>query len=287
MALNDSLAVIPGTGYCYIAPVGTPCPTDLTDPELPWENLGHTSLDDGLTLSRDGGDSNILGTWQNPVLRDKRDPVSFGLVMNLVQWDNNVFELYFGGGDKSVAGVFGVPITSVPVEKSLFVRIVDGNNEFPLWIPKAAIASDDDMELDAEAFMQWPVRATILGVTGSNLMEFYGDHLGLQGNEVQSVAITGAPTGGTFKLTYAGQTTGNIAYNATAAQVKTALVALSNITAGDVDTAGGPLPGSAVTVTFKGALADADVAEMTADGALLTGGTSPAVAVTTTTPGGN
>jgi hypothetical protein len=34
-------------------------------------------------------------------------------------------------------------------------------------------------------------------------------------NEIQQVAITGGPTGGTFTLTYSGQTTGAIAYNAT------------------------------------------------------------------------
>ncbi|HEY9417883.1 MAG TPA: hypothetical protein VIQ30_24250 [Pseudonocardia sp.] len=286
MALRDELAVIPGTGYAYIAPVGTPKPTSLTDPDSPWENLGHSSLDDGLTLSRDGGDSNILGTWQNPALRNRLDPISYALVINLIQWDNNTFQLYFGGGDISVAGVFGVPLNPVSVEKALFVRIVDGANEFPFYVPKVSLSSDDDMEIDPENFMQWPVRATILGVTGSNLMEFYGSHLGLGVNEVQTVTITGTPTGGSFTLTFAGQTTGAIAWNATAAAVKTALVALSNITAGDVDVTGGPGPGTPWVVTFKGQYADTNIAQMTATGSF-TGGTSPAVAVTTTTPGDN
>ncbi|MEV5977488.1 hypothetical protein [Streptomyces sp. NPDC052114] len=105
-------------------------------------------------------------------------------------------------------------------------------------------------------------------------------------NEVQSVAITGGPTGGTYTLTYSGQTTAAIPYNATAAQVRTALQALSNIGSGNVACAGGPHPGSAITVTFQGALAGTDVAQMTANSASLTGGTTPAVAVTTTTPGG-
>jgi hypothetical protein len=49
-------------------------------------------------------------------------------------------------------------------------------------------------------------------------------------NEVQRVGFDSGAfslTGGTFTLTYDGQTTGNIAYNATAATVKTALEALS------------------------------------------------------------
>lgn len=105
-------------------------------------------------------------------------------------------------------------------------------------------------------------------------------------NEVQSVAITGGPTGGTYTLSYSGQTTGPIVYNATAAQVRTALAALSNVGNGNVTCTGGPHPGTPVAVTFTGALAGADVAQMTASGAGLTGGTAPAVNVSTTTPGG-
>lgn len=100
--------------------------------------------------------------------------------------------------------------------------------------------------------------------------------------EVQTVSITGTPTGGTFTLTYAGQTTAAIAYNANAAAVEAALVALSNVDTGDVSVGGGPGPGTPWTVTF--ALSLGNPAQMTANGAGLTGGTTPAAAVTTTTP---
>lgn len=103
-------------------------------------------------------------------------------------------------------------------------------------------------------------------------------------NEVQTVTITGGPTAGTFTLTYGGQTTAAIAYNATAAAVGTALEALSTIGAGNVATAGGPLPGAAVAVTFQGALGARNVATMTATSSL-TGGTTPTVTVAETTPG--
>jgi hypothetical protein len=102
-------------------------------------------------------------------------------------------------------------------------------------------------------------------------------------NEVETVTITGAPTGGTFTLTYGGSTTGAIAYSATAATVQTALVGLSSIGAGNVavtGSAGGPY-----TVTFQGTLAATNVTAITGSGASLTGGTSPAVAVSTPTQG--
>ncbi len=103
-------------------------------------------------------------------------------------------------------------------------------------------------------------------------------------DEAQTVTVTGTPTGGSFTLTFNGQTTAAIPYNATAAQVKTALVALSNVASTDVTTTGGPLPGSPVVVTFGGNYNDTNVAQMTAT-ASLTGGSSPTAAVSTTTPG--
>lgn len=104
-------------------------------------------------------------------------------------------------------------------------------------------------------------------------------------SELQTVTITGGPTGGTFTLTFSGQTTAGIAYNANAAAVQAALEALSNLAPGDVTVGGGPGPSTAWTVTFRAGMGD--VPQMTANGAALTGGTAPAVAVVTTTPGYN
>lgn len=101
--------------------------------------------------------------------------------------------------------------------------------------------------------------------------------------EVQTVTITGTPTGGTFTLTYNGQTTAGIAYDAIAAAVQSALEALSNIAPGDVTVGGGPGPGTPYTLTF--AASQGNVNQLSASGAALTGGVTPAAAVTTTTPG--
>lgn len=104
-------------------------------------------------------------------------------------------------------------------------------------------------------------------------------------SEVQTVTITGGPTGGTFTLTYSGQTTAGIAYNANAAAVQAALEALSNLAVGDVTVTGGPGPATPYVVTFRAGMGN--VVQMTASGAGLTGGTAPAVGVATTTPGYN
>ncbi len=109
--------------------------------------------------------------------------------------------------------------------------------------------------------------------------------LGDATSEVQTVTITGTPTGGTFTLTFSGATTSTIAYNATAATVQTALNGLSNIDPGDVAVTGGPGPGTPWVVTFGGAYAGVDVPTMTGSAVGLTGGTTPAVNVAVTTPG--
>lgn len=103
-------------------------------------------------------------------------------------------------------------------------------------------------------------------------------------NEVQTITVTGTPTGGSFTLTFSGQTTAPIAFNASAANVQTALTALSNVGTGNVTCGGGALPATAVTATFGGDLAGENIPQMTATSSL-TGGTTPAVAVTTTTAG--
>jgi hypothetical protein len=103
-------------------------------------------------------------------------------------------------------------------------------------------------------------------------------------NEQQTVTVTGTPTGGTFTLTLNGATTANIAFNAAAAAVQTALEALPNIGPGNVAVSGGALPGTPVVVTFQNQLGRQNVNQMTAAHAF-TGGTTPAIAITTTTPG--
>jgi hypothetical protein len=102
-------------------------------------------------------------------------------------------------------------------------------------------------------------------------------------NELQQVDITGSPTGGTYTLTYAGQTTADIPYNASANQVQGYLNDLSNIRVGDVTVAGGAA--EPYTVRFQGSLKATNVGQMTADATDLTGGTTPGVTVTTLTAG--
>lgn len=98
-------------------------------------------------------------------------------------------------------------------------------------------------------------------------------------NEVETVTVNA--TGGTFTLTFSGQTTAAIAFNATAGAVQSALEALSNIAPGDITVTGGPEATGPVTVEFRGAYAGTNVTQMTANSGSLTGGTHTATVATT------
>lgn len=107
-------------------------------------------------------------------------------------------------------------------------------------------------------------------------------------NAVQTLSVTGTPTGGTIPVTYAGRTTPvGIAFNSTSAAAQTILEALPNIGTGNILVGGGPLPATPLTLTFQGTLQKRPIALAVASSALLTGGTTPTATITTTTPGLN
>ncbi len=91
-------------------------------------------------------------------------------------------------------------------------------------------------------------------------------------DEEQLVRVNGA-TGGTFTLTFKGQTTAPIAYDAPRDAIDAALEALSNVGTNDIQVAGsGAVNTGDVSVYFRRALQQSDQPQITADGAGLTGG---------------
>jgi hypothetical protein len=87
-------------------------------------------------------------------------------------------------------------------------------------------------------------------------------------NEKQSVDLDSGVSAGTFTLTYDSEETSAIPYNATVAQVKSALEGLSTIGEDNVAVTG---VAKAWVVEFIGALGGAHIADMTGDGTNLTG----------------
>lgn len=102
--------------------------------------------------------------------------------------------------------------------------------------------------------------------------------------ERQTLTPSGTISGGTWKITYDGFQTAAINHNAVASAIQTALEALPNVEPGDIIVAGGPISSGPVTLDFSGNYAGKNVSQVTVDVTLLTG-TTPGLAVATTTPG--
>lgn len=155
----------------------------------------------------------------------------------------------------------------------------DTRTTFKRWgsiIPFRTVITDEQKTFDV-TFLE--SNANVLGL-------FYRvatpTPAGTAANEVQTVTISGSPTGGSFTLVFDDVATTDIAYNASAATVQAALQALSTIGSGNATVSGSA--GGPYTVTFTAALGNQSVAQLNATSDL-TGGTSPTVTVATTTPG--
>ena len=201
--------------------------------------------------------------------------------------------LQFGGGNLEVyAAITGntrVTSGSTPnrIERVKFAKrafpyfgicgkanSTDGTGDEHIWIPKVKIM--EGFELGYEYGQYTQPELSFLAVPDDNYQ--------VDGtNEIQTVTITGSPTGGTFTLTFMGATTSAIAYNAASSAVQTALQALATIGSGNATVTGSA--GGPYTVTFTGALAEQNVPMLTGSGAGLTGGSSPSVSIAATTEG--
>jgi hypothetical protein len=97
-----------------------------------------------------------------------------------------------------------------------------------------------------------------------------GDHIDSYGNESQGVEVNAS--GGTFTLTFNGQTTPALPFDATHTEVQAALEALSTVGAGSVSVTTANFQATNHLVVFTHKLGLADVSPIEVDASALTGG---------------
>jgi len=161
--------------------------------------------------------------------------------------------------------------------------------------PRATVSKNGKVQWNDDMVQSYPATLTLMFDSDYNYavrpsfcgLGWFNSLAALAGfmpqSAVQTITLTGIPTGGTFTVSFDGQTTSGIAYNAAASAVQSALQALSTIGAGNITVAGST--GGPYTATFGGALANMPVSLMTGSAASLTGGTSPGVVIAQTTAG--
>lgn len=180
MAINDKAVFKPGVAHFYTNPeVGAALPADLRNPTDGWVHMGHTSLEDIIEASSDGGDLTILGSLQKRNLRSSRAPLTEGFTVNLLQLDEDSLKFYAGANvevNSTDGRLLGVPESPEPTVAAWYVVITDGTMDAGLYTDKAEFMRADDFAVsDTESLMQLPVTVTPLG-TGKNPYSWIKPH---------------------------------------------------------------------------------------------------------------
>jgi hypothetical protein len=173
MALNDDAVFTAANGYIYKAAASNVTPPteqaifDFVDEATVltgFEIIGHTSRDDLPEFGFDGGDTETKGTWQKSALKTvQTDPPVDFVTFNLVQFDADTFELYYGAPNEATGASYG---TNAPVggetKSSFLVVLVDGSNKIAFYANNAGLRREDAIGLAVDDFGVLPMRATVL-----------------------------------------------------------------------------------------------------------------------------
>jgi hypothetical protein len=190
MATNANEVLTPSHGLVFVSTgstatlptiplAGLPANYDASYAPSGWKSIGHTSLDDGITVQRTGDDPEVKGTWQVPNLKTTSPTTVYSLTINLESWTFDSLGLYYGGGsmvDAShvVTAVLAdargwlIPDVPTPTAKSLMVVARDGGWQVVEYHQNVTILGSDDIEFDPAEFTNMPVTATVL--SGLNIV---------------------------------------------------------------------------------------------------------------------
>lgn len=299
----DLIVIVGDYGVEIPQAITTGANADLITFGPEWHRLGLISKSEGAVFSSSVETDEIESYGElDPTRTDISKRTSTAKVVPQ-QLTRIASELYY---QTSLAGNVSDPVTGETRIKNasgaeiryytfLFIGR-DGSAEKPIYIakciPKGSISGVDDESWTPQSALTKGITisahkdededTTVIHIFGGKGWQEIRQDAGFGDpvSEVQRVAVPTA-TGGTFTLTFNGEQTSAIAYNAASTAVASALVALPSIGAGNVavtGSAGGPY-----TVTFQGALAEMNVGQITGSGASLT--PAGTVTVTTTTQG--
>ena len=296
--------VLAATDLAMVAtPWGNDMPSQIVSSDgtltpLPegWQSFGEVAKDAGAEIAPERKFNDIFGYGSMATRRRIKD--SEGVTINVTPQETrqmllamqhalSMADLTNGDG----ASGFRAKKYATGGEQywSLLLVGFDGTAQkpiFPWWLfPKVSIGDGGKQSLKMDSPLASEMSFTAyedhdgsiyeFGIGGAGWVELsQAAGFGGAAGAPVTVSITGGPTGGTFTLSYGGETTDTINYNTTAANIRSRLEALSSVGVGNVQVSG--TTGGPWTVAFDASLSGT----LTADASALTGGESPTVEVT-------
>lgn len=190
--LNLDAALIPGRGNVLVGDGTTPFvrPTleqllayaaDYTAGIPGFTTVGHTDPEDLPEWDADGGDSEMLRTWEQENAREVVEPETQWFVAKPLQHDNFVMRLWLGGGDSSTPNVLTAPVERGRIELPSLIVYIDKGTVVGECLERTSIRGDGAREYAIDEWGKIPLRFTRLAPqTGGSGFHFIGEHFGAQ-----------------------------------------------------------------------------------------------------------
>lgn len=173
MGFNPAATIIPGKGTVLVADPDKAPPVDymtlnpadktaLATAAPGWETLGHTSRENMVAMSKEGGEATQSGSWWEEALVSNYAATNWGLTVNSLQVDALTLGLAFGGGTLDATKGSYLVKDIKPTAKALYILMVGGNTRMGIYIPNTTVSIGDAPELAIDAFFEISLSAAIL-----------------------------------------------------------------------------------------------------------------------------
>ena len=175
MSVDATKLVIPGHGTVFHAPKNTKPPASpltafnlQTDGPTVWKNLGHTSKQNTIAFTKEGGERETIDTFLADAVRESTSSVSWGVTVAALQFDQDNLDLAFNGDFDAATGGYTVA-TPVPIEAALFLYFQDTTGSVGFWLPNTTVALGDAPSVDTAQFLELPLAVTILAADNATI----------------------------------------------------------------------------------------------------------------------
>lgn len=180
MSVDATKLVIPGHGTVFHAPKNTLPPTapltafTLTADSVPnnettpvnWMNLGHTSKQNTIAFTKEGGERESLDTFLSDAVRTTTSSTSWGITAAALQFDQDNLDMAFNGDFDPATGGYTVA-SPAPIEVALFLYFQDTTGAVGFWLPNCEVSLGDAPSVDTAQFLELPLTASVLSAPSS------------------------------------------------------------------------------------------------------------------------
>ncbi|WP_100813013.1 hypothetical protein [Microbacterium lacus] len=178
MSVDATKLVIPGHGTVFHAPVNTPPPANplvlpggfnlQANGPTPWANLGHTSKQNTIAFTKEGGEKESIDTFLADAVRTTSTGVTWGVNVAALQFDADNLDLAFNGEFNPDTGGY-IVASPAPISVALFLYFQDTTGSLGFWLPNTEVSLGDAPSVDTAQFFELPLAVSILSADGETI----------------------------------------------------------------------------------------------------------------------